>query len=299
LVVLGDGVVALCGDAELATSAAFTRRYVGDGPVAAVTFARQGFDAILVTRIGDDPFAEPLLRCWDGEGLHLDFARKVPGRNGVVLLSDGAREAISFRSASAAAGLDASDIADFPWEMAEFAYATGSMQVLGDGTRATLVKTFEEARVRGVRTVYNPMYSPGLWAPSEGRQALAAFEEILRVTDILIIRAPLGAGQLLCQATAADAARAALGKGPSTVVVRDAARGYTVGTRTRIVAVDAPTPHVHPLMETVFDGAFLAALAHGDELETAVKHGARVASMLEPDQVGLTHIPDLRQEPAK
>ena len=291
LVVLGDGVVALSGRGSLADSHRFTRAYVGDGPVAAVTYARQGRDAILVTRLGDDAFAEPLLSSWDTEGLHLDYANTVPGRNGVVLLGEEGREAISFRSASAVAGLAAADIAHFPWELAAFAYTTGSMQMLGDGVRKTLVKAFQDARDQGVRTVFNPVYSPGLWGATDARQAVVALDEILRVTDILLIKAPLGAGQLLFQATAADAARAALKKGPSIVVVRDAARGYTVAAEGQIVAVDAPTPVLHPLMETVFDGAFLAALAEGASVPEAVKQAARVASDAEGCPVGLEHIP--------
>lgn len=291
LVVLGDGVIALHGDDAIASSRSFRRIHVGDGAVAAVTYARQGLDAILVTRVGDDPFTDELLSTWDSEGLHLDFARQVSGRNGLVLLPFDGQDSVSFRAASVIAGVDPSDLTHFPWELADSIYTTGRMQVLGESARATLLRAFSDAKKRGVKTVFNPMFSPGLWGAHEGRLAVNAFEDMLPLTDTLILRAPLGTGHLLFQATAMEAAQVALKKGPSSVVIQDATRGFVAATGDECVAIDAPRADLHPCMEAVFDGALIAALARGETLADAVRLAAGVASETAKRPIGIEHIP--------
>ena len=291
LVVLGDGVIALHGDDAIATSRSFRRIHVGDGAVAAVTYARQGLDAILVTRVGEDPFTHELLSTWDSEGLHLDFARQVPGRNGLVMLPFDGQESLSFRAASVIASLDPSDLTHFPWELADSIYTTGRMQVLGESARATLLRAFSDAKKRGVKTVFNPMFSPGLWGANEGRLAVNAFEDMLPVTDTLILRAPLGTGQLLFQATAMEAAKVALKKGPSAVVIQDATRGYVAATSDECIAIDAPRAELHPCMEAVFDAALIAALARHQTLPDAVRLAAEVAAETAMRPIGIEHIP--------
>ena len=88
LVVVGAGHVVLRCAGGLSESTEFVREHGGETALAAMACASEGVDTAFVTRVGDDPFSEWLLKTWDAAGVHLDYVCHSPGRNIVSLVSD-------------------------------------------------------------------------------------------------------------------------------------------------------------------------------------------------------------------
>ena len=229
IIVLGEGLVGLVTEDDLATATTYRREPLGDGLITAVITSRMGIETSFVTRLGSDPYTEWLLATWDKERLHLDHVQHGTGTNTVVIASatDGL---VTYRDSGSAATLRTSDVAHLPWTMSIFAYTTGSLQRSGGQTREALVHAFAEARRHGVRTVYNPTLRPNRWEDAESKHVREAFREIVNHTDILIIKAPFSCGQLLDEASAEEAAATARKLGVGHVIVRDPSGGCVVAT---------------------------------------------------------------------
>jgi 2-dehydro-3-deoxygluconokinase len=289
VMVIGDAVVALQGDQCVANSRQFTRYIMGECLIAAVTMSRMGLPTSFVTRLGEDPLTDWLLSVWDDEALHLDYVKTVPGRNGYMLSGATSRERVVLREGSAAAGLTSSDLEHFPYELAQFVYSSGSTQMLSDSTRTMVRDAFVEAKQKGTQTIYNASFDPQ--DGTDARHTIQAFDELIGLTDILLIRSPLATGQLLMQAQAEDAAKAALKRGPSTVVIRDGSRGHVLATHDRFLIIDRPVPNVAQGMETAFDGAFIAALSRGRDVREAIELGYQALSCVAEGGMGLAALP--------
>jgi len=289
VMLIGDAVVALQGEQCVANSSQFTRHIMGECLIAAVTMSRMGLPTSFVTRLGEDPLTDWLLSVWDEEALHLDYVKTVPGRNGYMLSGATSRERVVLREGSAAAGLDTSDLEHFPYELAQFVYSAGSTQTLSDSARAMVLAAFVEAKQKGTQTVYNASF--GLQSGTHSRSTLQAFDEVIDVTDILLIRSPLATGQLLMQAQAEDAAKAALQRGPSTVIIRDGSRGHVLATHERLLVIDRPIPNVAPGMDTAFDGAFIAGLSRGCDVREAIDLGYQALTCVAENGLGLAALP--------
>ncbi len=281
VVVIGDAVVSLAAEGPLVDASTLRRGQRGEAIVAAVQAARLGVQAALVTRVGDDVFGDWLLESWEAQGVHLDFAQRCQGRNSLELrsLAGGPHDALTYREGSVATGLDRADVEPVPWDRTRLVFATGATQALSPSARAAVSHAFDLARAAGARTVYSPTFRPGLWRGGDGA-ARDALEELLPLTDVLVIGAPLASGKLLATADAAEAARALGRRGVSQVVVRDAGRGCVTLERQvlRRLAADV-TLGADPLWPTAsFDGALLAALAGGAALQDAAAGAMRAMS---------------------
>ena len=288
VVVIGHATVALTADASLVHATHLARGQRGDALLSCVQAARLGASTVLVARVGDDVFGDWLFESWEREGGHLDFTRRSPLKNALVLASvaDGPQRAITYREGSAAATLDPADLEGIPWGWTRLVFGTGATQALGPGPEATLARAFALGRASGARTVFDPALRAHQW-PSEAA-ARRAFDALLPDTDVLILGAPYATGKLLGHADVDDAARAALDRGVPQVVLREGTRGAVVVDRGRILhlpaAPDPPAPsaQVPPLdpawPQASFNGALLASLARGGPLTDAVAFALRAQS---------------------
>lgn len=272
VVAIGDGQMALVTDAPLSEAATFRRDQGGDALLTAVSAARCGVHAALVTRVGTDACSEALLESWDEEGLHLDYANQVAGRNGMTLIgSDGV---VAFRE-GAAAHLEPKDVAMVPWGLTQFAFAPGSTLALGPHPARTVKVAFQGARSHGATTVFDPSLHPGLWPEGNPNAAKAAFDELLPLVDLLIISGPFATAQLLRRASAVEAAEEAQRRGVSRVIVRHGRQHCLVvdRDRSRELSLESPTGAlVSAAGEAHFNGVLMAKLAHGESLDEAARH---------------------------
>lgn len=304
VVVIGDGQIALAADGPLEEAIMFRRTQTGDGVETAVAAARMGVEVAFVTRVGSDVFGDWLLETWEDEHLHLDYARRVSGRNALTLVgadADG-RQSISYREGVAATQIDEDDVTPVPWELARVAFAPGATQALGPRPRAAVRRAFELARQHGVTTVYDPTLRPGTWPGTGSTAARAAFDELLPLTDVLVIDSPYATGKLLGYADAEEAIREAAFKGgPSRVVIRRGRRELLIsdrGTITRLALEDPPEVLRSGGATSAFDGALLARLAEGVNLVDAAQTAGRAQALALGGRTGLDALPYADQLPA-
>ena len=240
--------------------------------------------------------SDDLLERWEADGLHLDYARRVPGRNGLVVAGGGIerREVITYRGHSAAATLCPEDLEAVPWQLARWVFATGSTQALGDGPRHAIGAAFQAARARGCRVAYDPTLSADLWPGGRGDEARAALDEVAPELDVLVLSAPYATGKLLAAPRAEDAVRLALDLGVRAVVVRQGTRGCALGDSEGVRVVPPPRgsrgPTTSEADEAIFDAALLVALARGHGLDRAAAAGMRVAALSDPLAFGLAAV---------
>jgi len=298
VVVIGDATVALTTDEPLGSALTLTRGQRGSALVSCVQAARLGASALFVARVGADALGEWLLESWERQGVHLDFARKCPGRNALWLASDadGLHHAVSYREGSAQTTLSPEDLDGIPWGWTTLVFATGATQALGPGPAATIAQAFERGRTAGARTIFDPTLRAGLW-PSDGA-AKRAFEALLPLTDMLVLDAPYASGKLLGLANAEEAAREVVHRGVRRVVVRDGDRGALTldGKTLRRVALpdglELPPTRDPAWGRASFDGALVAALARGQALPEAAGFALRaLAHTRSADGAGFDRLP--------
>ncbi|MDP6943850.1 MAG: PfkB family carbohydrate kinase, partial [Myxococcota bacterium] len=155
---------------------------------------------------------------------------------------------------------------------------------------AAIHAAFAAARQRGVTTVYDPMLHRGVWPEGAPQAPRAAFEELLPLTDLLVISAPFATGQLLQRANPTEAANVAQRRGLSQVVIRHGRRGCVVVDRDGVSEITAPTTgsaRTTPLGEAVFNGALMSAMMAGESLADAARAALRCADVIvdAPDTV--------------
>jgi sugar/nucleoside kinase (ribokinase family) len=275
LVVIGDAHVALSAADALESAASFRKTLGGDTLLTAIVAARAGLEVALVTRVGDDDFSDWMLQSFEREGLHLDYTRQVAGPNALLLLGAGrdGRQAARYVGAGSAVALEPADLVDVPWDMVRVTFVAGSFQALGPSERRTAIASFAAARAAGVRTIYDPALTVGMWARDEGGAARAAFDAMLPHTDLLVVGAPYASGKLLGRPAPVEAAREAIGRGVSAVVVRHGDGSVVVGdgkSTETLAARDAAASHGDPTRPAIFDGTLITALARGVALVDAV-----------------------------
>ncbi len=275
LVVIGDGQVALVADGPLDEALVYRRSQTGNALLTAIGGARLGLEVALVTRLGSDAFTPWLLQSWEAEYLHLDYARQVAGRNAVALVgadADGRQEQV-YRE-GAAATLDVDDVAPVPWELTRYVYAPGATSALGPRPHEAVRSAFAAARSKGAVTIHDPTLRSGLWPEDAESRAKEAFDDLLPLTDILVIGAPFATGRLLARATAEEAAQAAQRRGVPRVVVRlGGQRGCLVVDRdevTQIPGVEPPEVRRSGWgAEAAFTAGLVAGLVRGQSLAEA------------------------------
>jgi sugar/nucleoside kinase (ribokinase family) len=294
IVVIGDAQITMVADGPIGDASTFRRSQSGDALITAVVISRLDQPVAFVTRIGTDGFTDGLLQSWDAESLHLDYTRQVTGRNAITLMGDG--EAVRLRD-GAAAGLDADDIGQILWQATNMVFAPGSTSALGIKPHEALVAALTSARERNVTTVFDPMLHRGVWPEGAAQGARSAFEDLLPLTDLLLIGAPFATGQLLQRASAIEAAEVAQRRGVTQAVIRHGRRGCVVVDRDQVITIEQPAANAArttPLGEAVFDGAVVAGVASGLSLEEAARGALRCTDALVATADTVANVPPAR-----
>lgn len=223
-----------------ASTQAFTRTFGGDTLNCLVAARRLGSRCGYITRIGDDPFADFLLACWQREGVNLEAVRRLPGFNGVYFISttpSGEREFIYYRRGSAASTLSPRDITRRYLARARILHSSGITQALSGSARAAVAHAYRLAKRLGLLTSFDPNFRPKLWSLREARRALA---EIIPYLDVVLPSAPEDTLALL----AASDPRRAIDRlwhcGVPIVAVKQGAKGCWLGYQGRKQHLPAP-----------------------------------------------------------
>lgn len=147
----------------------------GGATNAAVTFARQGIDAVFNGTIGRDPAGQAVLQALDDEGVdtsHVSYNERYNTGYSVLLLApNGERTILTYRGASTHYHLKDFDISETDANWLYVSSMAGNFDVLD--------KIFSQAHKKGIKIMFNP--GKGELAHPQKLKALLEDVEILSV----------------------------------------------------------------------------------------------------------------------
>jgi len=252
----------------------------GDSQNVAIAAARQGVSTGYITSVGADWMGDAFLALWKAEGVDASrVTRHASAPTGVsfVTHSEAGHKFDYLRKNSAASlmtpeGLPADYIAG-----ARFFHLSAIGQAISDSARQTCDAAITAARKAGVKVSYDTNLRLRLWELDVARLTIDA---TIARCDVAL--PSLDDSQQLTGLSAPDAiVDYYLGLGAPLVALKMGAEGSLIATAQKRVRL--PAHRVEAVDATgagdTFDGAFLARLLAGDDLENAGRY-ANVAAAL-------------------
>jgi 2-dehydro-3-deoxygluconokinase len=298
VVVVGEILVELYCEEELADGARLRLGFSGDALNAAAAAAAAGARTTVLTAVGADEIGDAIVRRVTDLGVDPALIRRSPKANGAYLLHGdltGHRQFSYWRNGSAASTVDISDIRAQSAALADAGalVLSGITSALSDTTELAVLAAARLADEAGAAVVYDPNFRARLTTAERARAALAL---IAPLCTLLTPSCPGDSVPLLdtddpATAVAASlrlgARAAAVTSGTSAVSVDDGTGAFRIPVPLNPAAVDATGAG------DVFTGTTAARLALGDPLAEAVRLGVGAASLSVTGRGGTGHIPTL------
>ncbi len=264
----------------------------GDSQNVAIAAARQGVRTGYLTSLGQDWMGDAFLELWQAEGVDASRVTRHPtAPTGVSFVTHGPRgHKFDYLRKNSAASLMAPEALPRDYVAgARFLHVSAIGQAISDTARRTCDAAIDAARAAGVKVSYDTNLRLRLWELDTARPVIDA---TIGRSDVAL--PSLDDSQQLTGLQAPDAiVDHYLRLGAPLVALKMAAEGCLIATPGqrfrlpghRVAAVDATGAG------DTFDGAFLARLLAGDDLETAARY-ANVAAALSTTGYGaVTPIP--------
>jgi 2-dehydro-3-deoxygluconokinase len=296
VVVIGEILVELYCDTELADGATLRLGFSGDALNAAAAAAAAGATTAVLTAVGADEIGDAIIRRVTELGVDPSLIRREPRSNGAYLLHGdltGQRQFHYWRNGSAGSTVDETDIERHR------DIVTSAGAVVLSGITAALSDTAERAVLAAARTastvVYDPNFRPRLTTPERARTVLAAVAPYCALLtpscpgDSVPLLDTSDPNQVLTAGLRLGARAVAVTSGTAAVTVADANGRSAYPVPVNPNAVDATGAG------DVFTGTTAARLALGDPLRDAVRLGIGAASLSVTGRGGTGHIPTLAQ----
>jgi sugar/nucleoside kinase (ribokinase family) len=279
LLTVGEPLVCLAASGRLTASRSLDKSIGGAEANVAIGLARLGLRAGYVSRVGEDPFGDEIVRTLRGEGVDVSRVQRSPQRpTGLMvkeLRSPTDVRVHYYRQGSAATELGG--IGDVP--PARHAHATAITLALGPGPAAAVAELLVAARAMGASVSFDPNIRLKLWSLDA---AVTAIRAILPLVDDLLLSeaealAIAGTGEL------EEALRRLAGHGVARVVVRRGAEG-AVGIA-GAQRVEVPAEAVGPVVDSVgagdaFTAGYLFERLAGETFAAALATGAWAAGQV-------------------
>ncbi|WP_312794759.1 ribokinase [Tianweitania sp.] len=256
---------------ETLEAPSFEMGHGGKGANQAVAAARLGSEVMIVTKVGDDAFADATIRNFEANKIDTAFVGKVPGvSSGVApIFVDASSENSILIVPGANAHLLPGDVDAAADQLKACNLILLQMEV----PAPTVYRTIAWAKANGVKTVLNP--APAAADLDVARIAAVDFL-VPNETELAILSGlPVGS-----ETEAETAARSLISRGVGTVIVTMGSRGALLveaGQTQRVDAVD-----VVPVDTTGAGDAFIGAFAHffagGTPVLAALKQAAAYAA---------------------
>lgn len=250
----------------------FTLGPGGKGSNQAVAAARLGAEASLITRLGDDAFAEIARATWAEAGVRPAVTRTPESYTGAacIFIEEATGDNAIIICPGAGATIAPADLDAHAWLIAEASVFVTQLEQPLDAA----VRGLEIARANGVATVLNP--APGCALPDD---VLALCDYVTPNETEAEALTGLAVASLEEARAAAEALRA---RGVGTAVITLGARGALLHGPGRSDLV--PAIAAGPVVETTgagdaFNGGFATALSRGMEPSAAVRFGCAVAGI--------------------
>ena len=252
----------------------------GDTSNAIIGAARQGADAGYLTSLGRDWMGDAFLELWLTEGVDTSGVRRHPAApTGVYFVthSDHGHTFDFLRKGSAASLMRPADLARPYIAAARILHLSAISQAIGADALDTCAAAIEVARAAGVRVSYDTNLRLRLWDLAVARRTI---EKTMARVDIAL--PSLDDSRQLTGIESPDAiVDYYLGMGPAVVALKMGRDGALVADRNRRIRVQGlPVTAVDATgAGDTFDGAFLACLLAGEELEAAARYANAAAAL--------------------
>ena len=266
IITIGESLIELSSSKSLAYSQTLDKYYGGDTLCTAIAAQRLGSKTGYITRVGNDPFREYLLDCWQSEGLDISQVKLIDGFNGVYFIGHpefGDKEFVYYRKKTAATKLSVDDISPEYILSADIIYATGVTQSLSLSAKEAVKKAFEIANEHNMLTAYDVNFDCRLWSVDDAKDAL---EEIGGFVQILFLSLEHDVTKLFEMDSPDKCIKYFWDKGIKTVVVKSAKdNGYFVGFEGDISFTKFFTDNIVDSTSSgdAFNGAFLHGINSG------------------------------------
>jgi len=261
----------------------FVAHLGGSSANIAVALVRQGCQAALLTRVSDDAVGRFCLSQLDAYGVDRSLVRSEGGdaRNSLAVVETRIEncQSVIYRNGAADFAMTMSDVEAVDYAGLSALVTTGTV-LAAEPSRSAAFRAFDLARAAGVPLVFDVDYRPYSW-PS----AAVAAETCSRAAALcdVIVGNDVEFGFMAGHPDRGlDKARNLIADGAQTVIYKMGEKGAVTLTRDGEFATGIfPTEALKPTgAGDSFLGAFLAALALGLPLRTAVLRGSAAAAMV-------------------
>ncbi|HEX4700514.1 MAG TPA: sugar kinase [Pseudonocardiaceae bacterium] len=295
VVVVGEILVELYCDDELADGASLRLGFSGDAMNSAAAAAAAGANTAVLTAISTDEIGDAIINRLTELNIDPTLIRRDRRPNGAYLVHGdltGHRQFTYWRNESAASTLDERDIGQHFTTLSK----TGALVL--SGITAALSDSAERAiltaaRIPGTSVIYDPNFRPKLTTPQRARTVLA---DVARYCTLITPSCPGDSLPLLNTDDPGETATAGLHLGARSVAVTSGATEVLIaGAADRF---RLPVPAIPNAVDAtgagdVFTGTTAACLAMGDPLHEAVRLAIGAASLSVTGRGGTGHIPTL------
>ena len=249
----------------------------------AVGLARLNLPVTYLTRLGEDPFGQKIVRTLQRNGIGSEFVSFSKERSTGFMLkskvSTGDPKIFYFRKGSAASTLSKEDVDRMDFSGYGFVYLTGIFPALSESTKEASFYLIKKAREHGLTVSFDPNLRPQLWPDTE--TMVQTLNEFAALSDYVL---PGEAeGELLCgDRDPRKIGQFYLERGAKAVVTKMGSRGAYLMTEQDQELV--PGFSIEKVVDTVgagdgFAAGILSALMEGKNLYEAVRRANAVGAI--------------------
>ena len=246
----------------------------------AVGLARLNLPVTYLTRLGEDPFGQKIVRTLQRNGIGSEFSKE--RSTGFMLkskVSTGDPKIFYFRKGSAASTLSKEDVDRMDFSGYGFVHLTGIFPALSESTKEASFYLIKKAREHGLTVSFDPNLRPQLWPDTE--TMVQTLNEFAALSDYVL---PGEAeGELLCgDRDPRKIGQFYLERGAKAVVTKMGSRGAYLMTEQDQELV--PGFSIEKVVDTVgagdgFAAGILSALMEGKNLYEAVRRANAVGAI--------------------
>lgn len=270
-------------EGELSDVSGYSMAVAGAEFNVAVGLARLNMPVTYLTRLGEDPFGQKIVRTLQRNGIGSEFVSFSKERSTGFMLkskvSTGDPKIFYFRKGSAASTLSKEDVDRMDFSGYGFVHLTGIFPALSESTKEASFYLIKKAREHGLTVSFDPNLRPQLWPDTE--TMVQTLNEFAALSDYVL---PGEAeGELLCgDRDPRKIGRFYLESGAKAVVTKMGSRGAYLMTEQDQELV--PGFSIEKVVDTVgagdgFAAGILSALMEGKNLYEAVRRANAVGAI--------------------
>lgn len=270
-------------EGELSDVSGYSMAVAGAEFNVAVGLARLNLPVTYLTRLGEDPFGQKIVRTLQRNGIGSEFVSFSKERSTGFMLkskvSTGDPKIFYFRKGSAASTLSKEDVDRMDFSGYGFVHLTGIFPALSESTKEASFYLIKKAREHGLTVSFDPNLRPQLWPDTE--TMVQTLNEFAALSDYVL---PGEAeGELLCgDRDPRKIGQFYLERGAKAVVTKMGSRGAYLMTEQDQELV--PGFSIEKVVDTVgagdgFAAGILSALMEGKSLYEAVRRANAVGAI--------------------